>query len=183
MKKKSDRNREQDLLFRESIGPVNRLVHDRIELNRSKPEPVPRQSQADERDVLVAMAGGEIDAAALETGEELIYCSPGLQNRQFRKLRRGQFSIEAELDLHGMTTETAREAVGHFLLLAQESQKRCLRIIHGKGLGSRDGKPVLKTGLQRWLRQHRDVLAFCSARPIDGGTGAVYVLVKRRAAR
>ncbi|MBI2993640.1 MAG: Smr/MutS family protein [Gammaproteobacteria bacterium] len=173
--------RDPDPLFRSTVGKVVRVKHDRIEPAKPKAAPVPRQSEAEAQQVIAEMAQGEIDSSALESGEELLYCSPGLQDRQFRKLRRGQFSIEAELDLHGLTAEEAREAVARFLTQARESGKRCVRIIHGKGRGSRDGRPVLKTGLQHWLRQRGEVLAYCSARSVDGGTGAVYVLMKRRA--
>lgn len=180
MDKKSNRNADAGSQFRRAIGSVDPLAQDWIETGRPKPEPVPRQSRADERQVLEEMASAEFDPAALETGEELTYCAPGFQDRQFRKLRRGQFSVEAELDLHGMTTAAAKEEVSRFLEQARDSGRRCVRIVHGKGLGSRHGKPVLKNRLQRWLRQRDEVLAFCSARPVDGGTGAVYVVVKRR---
>lgn len=181
MSKKPNWTRDTDSLFRRLVGPVRPITHNRVDAGTPRPAPVPRQTQAEQREVLAVMAQGEVDSTALETGEELIYCSPGLQDRQFRKLRRGQFSIEAELDLHGLIADEAREAVALFLTQARESGKRCVRIIHGKGLGSRDGRPVLKTNLQHWLRKRAEVLAFCSARPVDGGTGAVYVLIKRRA--
>jgi DNA-nicking Smr family endonuclease len=87
--------------------------------------------------------------------------------------------VEGELDLHGLTSEEAREAVGDFIAAARRAGRRCVRIIHGKGRRSRHGKPVLKTGLQRWLRQRKDVLAFCPARASDGGTGAAYVLIRK----
>jgi len=114
-----------------------------------------------------------------ETGEELLHVRPGLQQTVIRKLRRGQYAIEAELDLHGATVTQAREAVDEFLGAARERGKRCVRIIHGKGHSSVGKMPVLKGKVNSWLRQKDEVLAFCSARPNDGGTGAVYVLLKR----
>ena len=103
----------------------------------------------------------------------------GLQQRVLRKLRRGQFAIEAELDLHGYIVPEAREALAVFLRDAQLTGKRCVRIIHGKGLGAEGRLPVLKIKVNSWLRQKDQVLAFCSTRPQDGGTGAVYVLLKK----
>ena len=97
-----------------------------------------------------------------------------------RKLRRGQFQIGPALDLHGMTVATAREALTRFLHAARREGRSCVRIIHGKGNGSRHRGPVLKLKINHWLRQRDEVLAFCSARPVDGGTGAIYVLLRRQ---
>jgi DNA-nicking Smr family endonuclease len=101
-----------------------------------------------------------------------------LQDTVWRRLRRGAYRIGAELDLHGLNRERARLAVQEFLADCQERNLRCVRIIHGKGLGSPNTGPVIKSLLDSWLRRRRDVLAFCSARPQDGGTGAVYVLLR-----
>jgi DNA-nicking Smr family endonuclease len=114
----------------------------------------------------------------VETGDELIYLRPGIGSGVLRKLRRGQFSVGAELDLHGKTVSEARDALALFLKESQTFGIRCVRIIHGKGLGSRHGRPVIKGKLDRWLRMRDEVIAFSSARPIDGGTGAVYVLLR-----
>ena len=119
-----------------------------------------------------------LDPAELETGEELSFLRPGLQQKLLRKLRRGQFSVAAELDLHGMTANEAYAAVGEFLKRARTRNARCVRIIHGKGNGSLHKLPVLKAKIGGWLRRRDEVLAYCSARPVDGGTGAVYVLLK-----
>lgn len=121
---------------------------------------------------------GEPHPLETETGEELSFIRPGLQHRLLRKLRRGHFSIGAELDLHGMTVALAQVELTIFLKQAQARGVRCVRIIHGKGLRSRQGRPVLKFKLERWLRLREEVIAFSSARPVDGGTGAVYVLLK-----
>ena len=95
-----------------------------------------------------------------------------------RKLRRGQYAIEAQLDLHGNTVPEARERVSTFLRDMQTQGKRCVRIIHGKGKSSEGKLPVLKGKVNAWLQQWDQVLAFCSARPNDGGTGAIYVLLR-----
>jgi DNA-nicking Smr family endonuclease len=166
-------------LFRRTVGSVKPIDWAGAETRRPRPRPVPARTIAENRSVLRDMIEGELDPAELETGEELIWRAPGLQERQFRKLRRGQFATEGQLDLHGMTSEEAREAVADFLGGARRAGRRCVRIIHGKGRGSRQGKPVLKLKLHRWLRQRADVLGFCSARAVDGGTGAVYVLLAK----
>lgn len=168
-------------LFRNEVGPVKPLNHDRIEPPRSAPPPLPRYTWADERQVLMDMVSDYFEPADMETGEEIYYCREGLQHSVLRKLRRGQFRVNAVLDLHGMTVATAREALNTFLRASQRDNMTCVRIIHGKGNRSRHRGPILKYKVNHWLRQRDDVLAFCSARPIDGGTGAIYLLLRRRA--
>ena len=119
-----------------------------------------------------------MDGPLIDIGEELSYCGPGVQDATFRKLRRGLYHVSAELDLHGMRTGEARAAIVHFLAGCLDRGVRCARIIHGKGLRSKGEGPVLKQRLDGWLRQRDDVLAFCSARREDGGTGAAYVLLR-----
>jgi len=115
----------------------------------------------------------------VETEEELLFTRAGIQHTVFAKLRRGQFTIKAELDLHGMVVREAQLEVKNFLQQCQYRNVRFARIIHGKGYGSKTKQPILKNKLNLWLQQCGEVLAFCSARPSDGGTGAVYVLIKR----
>lgn len=166
-------------LFRSSIGDVKPIRHDLHEQRRPRPPAAASQRVKDEREVLEEMSQGSLRPWDVETGDELLYKAPGLQDRVLRKLRRGQFAIGMELDLHGMTTAVAKQAVTNFLASARSGGHGCVRIIHGKGLGSRGKQPVLKGKLDQWLQLRNDVLAFCSARPVDGGTGAVYVLLKR----
>ena len=120
-----------------------------------------------------------LDARELdvESGDELDYRRDGVPLAELRRLRRGEYSVRDELDLHGMTQDEARLALGAFLAEAELQGRRCLRIIHGKGRGSGQRGPVLKSAVNRWLRRHAAVRAFCSARPNDGGTGALYVLI------
>ena len=167
-------------LFRDAIGDVDPVRHDRVEHDLEKPPAEPRQLQMDEARVLPDSMSDEYILEELQPGDELSYHVPGLQPAQFRKLRRGEFRREAELDLHGMTAENARKALALLLQEAMDEGWRCLRIIHGKGLRSSNDGPVLKTRLNTWLRQRNDVLAFCSAPPRDGGTGAAYVLLRKR---
>ena len=167
-------------LFQETIGAVKPLHCSRVLLRRPNPLPVPSKRLARERGVLKEMLNGSYDPSEIETGDELLYCQSSISWPQFRKLRRGCFSIQAELDLHGMTAPLAHQALGSFLAQCLMLRYRCIRIVHGKGNGSFNKQPVLKQKLKHWLSQRHDVLAFCSARPADGGTGAVYVLLKRR---
>jgi DNA-nicking Smr family endonuclease len=170
---------EDTALFRSSVGDVKPLDHDRHEQRRPRPPAIARQRELDERRVLEELDSGAWEPWEMETGDELFYKDVGVQDRLIRKLRRGLVPIEAELDLHGMTVSTAKRTVGDFLAQARAGGLRCVRIIHGKGLRSRNKQPVLKGKLDRWLRLRREVLAFCSARPSDGGAGAVYVLLRR----
>ncbi|HHJ12878.1 MAG TPA: DNA mismatch repair protein MutS [Gammaproteobacteria bacterium] len=167
-------------LFRETVGTVKPVVHDRVLPARRKPRPRPVWREQDEEQALRDMLSELFDPAEMETGEELIYLRPGLQQRTLRKLRRGRILVDAELDLHGMSVPVARAAVAGFLNECQRRHVQCARIIHGKGLGSRHRGPVLKGKIGGWLRQRNEVLAYCSARHYDGGTGALYVLLKRR---
>lgn len=165
-------------LFRSAIGEVERLRNDRAHHAAPRPHPVPRKHLEDQRAVLEESLHGGPEPGELETGDELHYARPGLQHRLLRRLRRGQFSVGAELDLHGLTAAEAHTALRDFLKSCRERDVRCVRIIHGKGLRSPNGRPVLKGKLDRWLRLREEVVAFCSARPVDGGTGAVYVLLR-----
>jgi DNA-nicking Smr family endonuclease len=167
-------------LFRRAMRGVKPLHYDRIAPQTPKLKPMPRQRLLDETHVRRDMLSDAFDPADLETGEELVYLKPGVQHSTLRKLRRGQYSVRAELDLHGLFAAEARVAVADFLHYCRDNHLSCVRIIHGKGYGSHQKQPVLKNKLNHWLRQHDHVLAFSSARAVDGGTGAVYVLIQRR---
>lgn len=166
-------------LFRSAMKNVQ-LKRDkgRISQARPPPTPVPRQLLADEAEVLREMIEGP-DPEWFETGETLQYAAPGIQQRVLRQLQKGHFRVDDEIDLHGLNRTRARQAVAAFLIEARNRDFRCIRIIHGKGHGSPNSGPVLKRQVDIWLRKIRDVAAFCSARPNDGGSGAVYVLLTR----
>lgn len=172
-------DRENDDDFRARIGKVRPVKQDRIAPHRPGRKPIPEQSRRDAQDVMRSLLSDDYEPADVETGEELLYTRPGLQHGVIRKLRRGMYAIEDELDLHGHTVAEARERLDAFLRGARGLGKRCVRVIHGKGNSSEGKLPVLKGKVNVWLRQKDEVLAFCSARPTDGGTGAVYVLLKR----
>lgn len=167
-------------LFIKAMRGVRPLACNKIGMETPHPLPVPRQKILEAEQIRHDMLSDEYDAADVETGEELLFVRPGTRYGEVRKLRRGYFSVCAELDLHGMVTATAYSAVKDFLHECYAYNIRCARIVHGKGHGSWQKQPILKLKLNRWLRQHDVVLAFCSARPVDGGTGAVYVLIKNR---
>ncbi len=170
---------EDIALFRAEVGDVKPLPYDRHVPAIAPPAPRARWTRADEQEVLELLAEGDFDPGSLESGEALSFARSGLQHQLLRKLGRGQFRIGAELDLHGLTVPLARAALGEFLHDCRARDIRCVRIVHGKGLNSHLRGPVLKTKVNRWLAQRDEVLAFCSARPVDGGSGAVYVLLKR----
>ncbi|AAZ96953.1 conserved hypothetical protein [Thiobacillus denitrificans ATCC 25259] len=168
------------LLFRRAVADVVPLPPaGRAEPTRPRLKPIARQRQRDERQVLVDALSDPWDwEAAASTGEELFFVRPGVPSAALRKLRRGGWVIRAELDLHGLTADEARVALAAFLNRCMIEDRRCVRIIHGKGLRSKNRLPVLKNKVRHWLTQRDDVLAFCQARAVDGGTGAVLVLLK-----
>jgi DNA-nicking Smr family endonuclease len=168
------------LLFSRATQDVRPLVCDKVHLETPRPSAIPKQKLLEEAAVKQDMLSNSYDSAEIETGDELLFIRPGTRHGEVRKLRRGNFSIHAELDLHGMRVASAYVAVKEFLHDCGHYNIRCARIVHGKGHGSWQKQPILKVKLSRWLRQHDAVLAFCSARPTDGGTGAVYVLIKKR---
>lgn len=168
------------LLFRRAVADVVPLPpSDRADPGHPRPSPHARQRLADERQVLVDALADPWDwDAAVATGEELHFVRPGVPTAAMRKLRRGGWVIRAELDLHGLTGDEARVALAGFLNRCMAEDRRCVRIIHGKGHGSKNRLPVLKNKVRHWLMQREDVLAFCQARTVDGGAGAVIVLLK-----
>ena len=121
----------------------------------------------------------ELEIEDVDTEELLSFCRTGIQNSVFKKLRTGNYRISDELDLHGYTIKQAKQILVYYLQEAIQFEGCCIRIIHGKGHRSDSNKPILKTHVNHWLREHQRVLAFHSAKPKDGGTGAVYVLLKR----
>jgi len=173
-------SRQDSELFRRTVGKISAVKHDRIAPAQRRTAPAISRTLEDRDKVLREMLSDEYEPSEVETGEELLFVRPGIQRKAFRRLRRGEYTIESELDLHGMTVPEARQALIRFLHECSNSGARCVRIIHGKGHGSHQRKPVLKNKVNSWLHQINDVMAFCSAIPADGGTGAVYVLLRRR---
>jgi DNA-nicking Smr family endonuclease len=166
--------------FREAVKDVTPLpASDRRPLTRTPRAPTPLQRMEDERqalqDSLRAEESAELD---LESGDVLRYLREGVAPQVLRTLRAGQWAVQDEIDLHGLRSEEARVLLGEFLTSAYKRGLRCLRVIHGKGLRSPGGEPVLKKRIGAWMTQRGEVMAFCEARPAEGGSGAVMVLLK-----
>lgn len=167
-------------LFRKLMSTVRPLKQDKQTPYKNPRKPIAYKSKEDDETVKSSLLSDEYEPEYdTESGEELFFARPGLQRTVLRKLRRGQFVVEAELDLHRNKVPEAREKISAFIYKARQQGQRCIRIIHGKGLSTKDKLPVLKGKVNSWLRQKEEVLAFCSALQRDGGTGAVYVLLKR----
>lgn len=165
--------------FRDAMNGVKPLKRRSTLPERPKPAPKARFSRQEHQEVLHESLHSPFDPADLETGEELVFLRPGIRADLLRRLRRGQFAVESEIDLHGLTRHSAHEALRQFIGESVARGLGCVRVIHGKGRGSGPRGPVLKHIVNRWLRRMDDVAAFATARPVDGGTGAVYVLLGR----
>jgi len=167
-------------LFRSTLTDVVPITpHGRIIPAPSRPPPIPQSRMRDERDVIYESMHDPIRwDEATENGDELSFVRPGLSRLILRRLRRGEWVSKAELDLHGLTRRDAKVELANFLVECKRHGIRCIRIIHGKGLGSINREPVLKLHVRHWLMQREEVLAFVQARPVDGGGGAVMVLLK-----
>lgn len=170
---------EKDLFIR-AAGAVQPLPDKRrAPLNKKQPAPVPLQHQRDEQAVLREAISDEFDVSTLlDTDADLSFRRPGIGLDVTRKLRQGHWRIQRELDLHGLRSDEAREALGAFIREARQHGIRCVRVVHGKGLGSPGKAPVLKSKVQGWLIQKTEVLAFVQAKPADGGAGALVVLLQ-----
>ena len=167
-------------LFREATRDVRPLGDDRLPVPRAKPPARARFTRADRQAILEESLDPQPDEMIAATGEAAAYTRAGVQHAVLRKLRRGHYRIQAELDLHGLTAREAKSELRGFLAEALELGLTCVRIIHGKGLRSGPRGPVLKTTVAAVLQRSSAVLAFVSARAVDGGTGALYVLLSVR---
>lgn len=155
------------------------IKHARLHHPPKKPKPIPQQFILDEQQALAdSLSDHYIPAHELETGEELLYLREGHAPDILSKLRRGHWVVQAAIDLHGLISDEARAYVASFLNDCKKRGLRCVRIVHGKGLGSRNKEPVLKHKLRHWLVQRDEVIAYAQARKTDGGSGAVIVLLK-----
>jgi len=174
-----DANDERNL-FKQAVADarpmqqVNKVAHP-----VKKPKPIPKQFQRDERQALAdSLSDHYIPAHELETGEELLYVRDGHSPAILSKLRRGHWVIQKHIDLHGLVSDEARAYVSEFISDCKKRGIRCVRIVHGKGLGSRNKEPVLKNKVRGWLMQKDEVIAYAQAKQQDGGSGAVIVLLK-----
>ena len=169
---------EQDL-FSRAIGatqPLRRRAA--VHLAPEPAAPIPVQKQLDEQRVLRESLSDEFDVTTLlDADDAMSFRRPGIHTDVTRKLRAGEWSIQREIDLHGLRSDEAREALGEFIREAGKQGVRCVRVVHGKGLGSPGRQPVLKAKVQRWLIQKSETLAFVQAKPAEGGAGALVVLL------
>lgn len=170
---------ERDL-FKRAAGAVQPMrTPRRANLAPDQPPPIPVQQQLDDQRVLHEALSDEFDASTLlDVDDALSFRRPGVGTDITRKLRKGEWSIQGEIDLHGLRREEAREALAEFMRTAHKRGWRCVRIVHGKGLGSPGKTPVLKGRVQSWLIQKNEVMAFVQARGDEGGAGALVVLLK-----
>ena len=166
-------------LFTRAVGQVHPIAaKPRVQVNI--PAPVPRRLQQDIDDAaaLQESMSDEFDVSTLlDVDDQMSFRRPGIGTDVTRKLRKGEWSIQGQIDLHGLRSDEARNAVGQFIRDAKRMGWRCVRVVHGKGLGSPGKEPVLKSKVQRWLVQKNEVLAFVQAKPSDGGAGALVVLL------
>ena len=170
---------EDSSLFREAVKDVKPITATEKQTFKIKPKPVPLQFIRDEQQALVdSLSDHYIPAHELETGEELLYLRDGHSPDILRKLRRGHWVIQAKIDLHGLISDEARQYVSSFISDCKKRGVRCVRIVHGKGLGSKNREPILKNKLRGWLMQKDEVIAYAEAKKQDGGSGAVIVLLK-----
>ena len=171
-------------LFRYAVRgtqPIERS--DRAQLDHASPPPEPRKRREDERAALHESLAAPLSLEdRLEMGDEAVFLRPGLPRRVLTDLRRGRWVLQAELDLHGCNREEARTALASFLAARLQRGDRCVRVIHGKGLGSPGKLSILKQLSRGWLAQREEILAFCQAGPHAGGSGALLVLLKGRTA-
>ncbi|KAF1711521.1 SMR domain protein [Pseudoxanthomonas kalamensis DSM 18571] len=174
-----DDDADDAALFRESIGEVRRLPESPPPPRKAPPRPSRRMAERDESEALSEFRLA-LEEDALQAGDTLAYRRENLPATAFRRLRRGQYAVQDELDLHGCDLRRAEQLLRRFLREAHAESLGCVRIIHGKGLQSDDGLPLLKNLVDRQLRQRAEVLAFHSAPPAQGGTGAVLVLLAQR---
>ena len=166
-------------LFLEAVKNARPLNAEPQHSEKTYPKPVAKHFIRDEKQALRDSLSDEYyPAHELESGEELLYLRAGQSPSILSKLRRGFWVIQAQIDLHGLISDEAREYVAEFLSSCKKRNIRCVRIVHGKGLGSRNREPVLKHKLRNWLIQKDEVIAYAQAKPEDGGSGAVIVLLK-----
>ncbi|WP_428354184.1 Smr/MutS family protein [Methyloprofundus sp.] len=172
---KPEKKQDSDL-FLKTVGKVMPIKSDKHSVVLTKkPPPYPKKKTSLIADKLTLTPIEPINA--LQAEDTFSYSAPGLQKNVLKKMRRGHYGMDAELDLHGLTSAQAKRELVKFLHFCEQDGCRCIRIIHGKGYRSENNLPVLKNDLNIWLRQHQEVQAFCSAAQKDGGAGAVVVLL------
>jgi DNA-nicking Smr family endonuclease len=166
-------------LFTRAVGKVAPIANqERVWSPPQRPSTRPLQQDLDDEAVMHESMSDEFDISTLlDVDDQLSFRRLGISTDVTRKLRKGEWSIQGQIDLHGLRSDEARNAMGQFIRDAKRMGWRCVRVVHGKGLGSPGKEPVLKSKVQRWLVQKNEVLAFVQAKPSDGGGGALLVLL------
>jgi DNA-nicking Smr family endonuclease len=167
-------------MFANAVGKVQPLpMTERVDLKQVAPAAAVLQHELDAQAALAESLSDEMDITSLlDTDAQLSFRRPGVGVDVVQKLRQGKWSIQRQVDLHGQRSDEARETLSRFIRDAHKQGLRCVRVVHGKGLGSPGKAPVLKDKVQRWLVQKAEVIAFVQAPPHKGGAGAVLVLLK-----
>lgn len=179
-KKDSVVDEDEISLFQAAMSDVEPLpASDKIVIGGIETSPFPRKNKG-QKNSTSEDALTDYVFVAIEAGDGWSFVRPGMSHQTLRRLRRGHWRIQDSLDLHGYTRDAARQALGAFLDICVQQKFRCVRVIHGKGLSSRNREPVLKARVGNWLMQRSDVLAFCQPRPEDGGGGAILILLKSK---
>ena len=170
----------KDDSFLNAVKDVNpiKIKSKTIDVTTKKPKPIPRKLIEDESKVLVDSLSDEYMSSETDSDENLSYLRNGHSPDIVRKLKKGYWTIQSSIDLHGLVSEEAKEYVVNFIQECKKKKIRCIRIIHGKGYGSKNKEPVLKKKVRNWLRQKDEVIAFAEAPKHDGGSGVVIVLLK-----
>lgn len=173
---------EEQALFLAQVSDAAPLKTDpRADLRPAPPRPVARQRHLDDQAVLHELIHAPIQLAdRLEGGDEPTYLHRGVSMQVLRDLRRGRWVIQSEIDLHGHTRDAAREALAKFLSRCLHQGLRCVRVVTGRGLRSPGQVAVLRVLTRNWLVQRHEVLAYCQAKPVDGGEGALIVLLRNQ---
>jgi len=169
---------DKEAFLRAMTGAKRIDADNRVPEHKVKPKPKARFAKADEEAVLFESLMDDIDTIEHGHGGALRFHRQHVGRRTMRKLTRGGYSVQAEIDLHGMTLAEAKPRLRDFIEYSATQNKLCVRVVHGKGLGSGERGPVLKSAVNSWLRRWDNVLAFVSTRQVDGGTGAIYVLLQ-----
>jgi DNA-nicking Smr family endonuclease len=178
MSKNSGKDKDEMALFYAAMRDVTPLpVSDKSTHSVSRTPPLLRKERYPEKATAEDTLSDHI-SVEIEAGDAWSYVRPGMSYQTLRRLRRGHWGIQGTLDLHGFTRDEARQELSAFLDACMQKKFRCIRVIHGKGLGSKNREPVLKTRIGNWLMQRADVLAFCQAKSEDGGGGAILILLK-----
>lgn len=166
--------------FAKAMRGVKRLQPVQVVVGSKRPPTKARKRRTTRTDLLTeSLNAPDLINSIEQAGEEISFCRPELSQKVFRQLRKGRYTIEAEADLHGLTAPQAKLHLREFICESAKYELDCVRVIHGKGLGSGPGGPVLKSKVQQWLAQWNEVLAFVTALASDGGSGAIYVLLRR----